>query len=266
MAKEAAINTVTNPEHEKQGRASKEAHNRSDKGGGGHDVKDNPHGHPGEAGSSPEGPMEGPLMTFTQMLESLAAVSSGFIYASGNEEDDDMMSAPIQDEPPTPPMSDEPGLPMDDEGIQSDPAPAAPMGMGGTGINEDELLNQLNQIVTPILVMQGFEGEISDQVMEACSSDNILLERNIIKFDDATRMAQLQMICALLISRQKNTQLYQMFKKACEICQQSKLEIQKQEFAAAQALAQKFLVKVSTTNNSSVARNSAQNLLPSTQH
>jgi len=57
-----------------------------------------------------------------------------------------------------------------------------------------------------------------------------------------------------------------MFKKASEIRNNMKLQIQKNEYAAAQALAQKFLVKVSTTNNSSVARNAANDLLPETNH
>jgi hypothetical protein len=79
-------------------------------------------------------------------------------------------------------------------------------------------------------------------------------------------MAQLISVCSLLIARQKNTKEYQMYKKAADIKNNMKLEIQKREYSAASDLAQKFLVKVSTTNNSSIARKSASDLLPETQH
>ena len=114
--------------------------------------------------------------------------------------------------------------------------------------------------------MQGIEGDITEKVMEACSQDNILLEKNVIRFDDETRMAQLVSVCAILISRQKNSNEYQMYKKSSEIRNNMKLQMQKNEYAAARALAQKFLVKVSTTNNSSVARDAANDLLPQTNH
>lgn len=136
-------------------------------------------------------------------------------------------------------------------------------------INEDsekELLDQLNQIFTPILVMQKYEGDMSDKIQETLSEASVLTEQNIIKFDDATRMAQLISTCALLIARQKNSEKYQMYQKAATIRNKMKLDIQKEEYNAAKELAQKFLVKVSTTNNSSVARDAATDLLPETQH
>ena len=183
------------------------------------------------SGNSPDGPMGGELMTWTKLLENLDSVQDGMDQVT--EDDDNIMDAPVT-------------------------------GMGGS--NDEELLSALNQIFTPILVMQQLDGDIVERVQEACSVDNVLLERNIIKFDDATRMAQLTMVCALLIARQKNSKQYQMYKKAAEIRNAMKLEIQKQEYAAAQTLAQKFLVRVSTTGNSSAARQSATSLLPETQH
>jgi len=225
---------------EESGRTNRENANKKVTGGGsGHDVKDIPHDKP-PAGSNPDGIMGGPLMTWTKMLENLDAVSDGIESIS-----EDPMNASLDG-------------PMDST---EDSTPHM-----GIGSNDDELLDELNQIFTPILIMQGFEGDIADRIQEACSEDNVLLERNIIKFDDATRMAQLISVCALLIARQKNTEQYQTYKKASQIRNSMKLEIQKQEYAAAQTLAQKFLVKVSTTNNSSIARQSAQNLLPETQH
>ena len=49
-------------------------------------------------------------------------------------------------------MQENPDI-MDSE-MPSEPA-------GETGGGDEELLNSLNQIFTPILVMQGFEGELS---------------------------------------------------------------------------------------------------------
>ena len=126
--------------------------------------------------------------------------------------------------------------------------------------------SELNKLFTPILVMQGFEGSIADQINEAFSEASVLTEKNMISFDNKTRMAQLISVCALLIARQKNSEKYQLYKKAAIIKNKMKLDIQKEEYDRAQALAQKFLVKVSTTNNSSIARDAANNLLPETQH
>jgi hypothetical protein len=200
----------------------------------GEDVKDIPHNTPPAAGTTPTGPMKGNLMNWTQMLESMDEVSENIDTLN----DPDIEDAPIE----TP-----------------DPAPVAT-------VDDDELLNELNQIFTPILVMQGFEGSIADQINEAFSEASVLTEKNIISFDNETRMAQLISICALLIAKQKNSEKYQMYKKAAVIKNKMKLDIQKDEYDAAQALAQKFLVKVATTNNSSVARYAANELLPETQH
>jgi hypothetical protein len=196
-------------------------------------LKDINHDKP-PSGQNPSGPMGGELMNWTKMLENMAAVSNSIDGIA--EEGEDLENISVNDPSDT--------------------------NIGG---NDDELLNNLNQIFTPILVMQRFEGDVADRIQEACSEDNVLLERNIIKFDDATRMSQLVSVCALLIARQKNTQQYQMYKNAATIRNKMKLEIQKQEYAAAKALAQKFLVKVSTTG-SPVARSAANDLLPETQH
>jgi hypothetical protein len=213
------------------------ANNKKDTGGEGKPNKDIPNLRPPTAGVTADGPMHGPLMNYTQMLESL-----DLILENLENSDPDMMETPIEDTAP----------------------PPTDVGSGGSG--DDDLLNELNEIFTPILVMQGIEGDISDQIQEAFSESSVLLERNIIKFDDSSRMAQLISVCALLIQRHRNSPKYQMFKKAMDILNSTKLEMQKEVYGAAQALAQKYLVKVSTTNNSSVARNSASRLLPETQH
>jgi hypothetical protein len=197
-------------------------------------VRDTPlksidHAKPPSAGQNPDGPMNGELMTFTQMLENIAAIQTGIDYTSA----DDTFDGPVDSQ-----------------------------SLGG---NDEELLNQLNQIFTPILVMQNFEGDITDRIQEACSEENALLERNIINFDDATRMAQLISVCALLIAKQQGTQQYQMYKQASKLRTKMKLEIQKQHYEAAKTLATKFLVKVSTTSIGP-ARDAAKDLLPATQH
>lgn len=192
---------------------------------------------PGIDGHSTDGPMGGPNMTFIQMLEAM-----NFIVESL----EDPVETPLENE-------------------QIDTQVDTP-GKVITSEDEQELLDHLNQIFTPILVMQGFEGDISDRIQEAFSEASVLMERNIISFDDKARMAQLISVCALLIAQKKNSPKFDMYKKAAAVRNQMKLEIQKDNYDEAKALAQKFLVKVSTTNNSSFARDAAQDLLPETQH
>lgn len=206
----------------------------------GEDVNDIPHDKP-SSGNSPTGPMNGNLMTWTKMLESMDVLLES-ISEIHRFESTDIMDDNINEQP------------LDDA--------AEPAG----SVDEQELLNKLNEIFTPILVMQGFEGDISDKIQEAFEEASLLMERNIISFDSSTRMAQLISVCALLIAQQKNTAKFQMYKKAAAIRNQMKIDIQKDEYDEAKALAQKFLVKVSTTNNSSFARDAANDLLPETQH
>lgn len=199
------------------------------------DISHNPHP---SSGTNPTGPMKGNLMNWTQMLESM-----------------DEISDRIND------LSDNPNILEDEINPENNFN-----GNNNDNVNDDELLDELNKLFTPILVMQGFEGSIADQINEAFSEASVLTEKNMISFDNKTRMAQLISVCALLIARQKNSEKYQLYKKASVIKNKMKIDIQKEEYDKAQALAQKFLVKVSTTNNSSIARNAANELLPETQH
>ena len=196
-------------------------------------IEDIAHDKPA-SGQNPTGFMKGPLMNWrTQMLEAMDDISTAITTQN--------TSADIEDEP-----------------ISGDTS-------GNTDIDQD-LLKELNDIFTPILVMQGFENGISRQVQESYEQADVLTEKNIIQFDDTTRMAQLLSTCAILLQKKKNTEKYQMYAKAAAIRNQMKLDMQKEEYDAAKALAQKYLVMVSTTNNSSVARDAATNLLPETQH
>ena len=200
----------------------------------GKDVINNPHNAPTD-GHCTVGAMGGGLMTFTKILEAMTAIVESI--------ESPMPETSISDEP-----IDEPNKGVIDQD------------------GEKELLDHLNQIFTPILVMQGFEGDIADKIQEAFSEASVLMERNIISFDDKARMAQLISVCSLLIAQKKGDQKFDIYKKAADVRNQMKLEIQKDYYDEAKSLAQKFLVKVSTTNNSTFARDAAQDLLPETQH
>ncbi len=199
-------------------------------------IHDNPHNAP-TSGQHPEGPMKGHLMNWTQMLEAMRIIleSMNEMVGSGVE----VGMEPISDEPST---------------------------TEGSPDKEKELLDKLNKIFTPILVMQGYENDIAHKVQESCEQAEVFSERNVIQFDDTTRMAQLISTCAILLQQQKNTQNYQLYAKASAIRNQTKINMQKEEYDAAKALAQKYLVMVSTSNNSPVARDAATSLLPQTQH
>ncbi len=132
--------------------------------------------------------------------------------------------------------------------------------------DETKAMEELSRIFTPVLVMQDFEKDIADKSMAELESADVLTERTIIQFDDETRMSQLIAVCAKIIAKQKNTEAWQMFKKASVIKKEAALNMQKEEYDDAKILAQKYLVAVSTTNPSSVARNAATELLPQTQH
>lgn len=141
--------------------------------------------------------------------------------------------------------------------------------LGSTEVDStdnSDLLDKLDRIFTPILVMQKMEQSIADESNKELADSGTLTEKTMISFDDPDRMAQLQSVCALLIAQKKNTENWQLYKKAAAVKNQSKLNIQKEEYEAAKNLAQKYLIKVSTTNNSAVARDAAKELLPQTQH
>lgn len=129
-------------------------------------------------------------------------------------------------------------------------------------VNQEQLVDELNKIFTPVLIMQNYETDKSDQIKEALSEASLLTEKNIIQFDNETKMAQLIATCALLIARAKNTPDYQKFIQASRDKKQAKIDIQTAEYNDAKDLAQKYLVNVSTKNGSAVARRLATELLP----
>lgn len=206
------------------------ANNKKTINSDGEDIKDIPHDKPASAGAKSEDMMHGDLMNFTQILEALDVIDSSMSELSAD---------------------------VGNETIDSTPSGE---------IDMDELVEELNKIFTPVLVMQSMEKDISDKANSEISEATVLTERNMISFDDPARMAQLRSVCALIIARKKNTEKWQVYQKAANIKTSAKLDIQKEEYDAAETLAQKYLVKVSTTSNSSVARDAANELLPQTQH
>lgn len=235
----ATMKSMTTPGTDEESMYAKfrsiQDHNRQDIGGAGKPVKDIPHNKPG-GGQNPTGAFDKNVTNWTNLLESLDDVENGI-----DENQNDIMTQSLDNE-----------VTPEDEGNDS--------------VSNDELLEELNKIFTPILVMQGFEKDMSDKITEAYSEADVLNEKTLIKWDDQARMSQLIKVCALLISRKKNTEKYQMYKKASIIARKMAIEIQKDEYEGAKTLAEKYLVKVSTTNNNSVARKAAKELLPETQH
>lgn len=126
--------------------------------------------------------------------------------------------------------------------------------------NDDIIMDELTKIFLPVLITQQLQGDVSSEIHESCSMDNVLFERNIVQFDNKTRYEQLVKVCAILINRHRNSQEFQLYKKAHSIAKNMVIKMQQNDYGAATALAQKFLNKISTMGTSSVARNAAQEL------
>lgn len=142
----------------------------------------------------------------------------------------------------------------------------APVDSTPAPLDDKALLDELNKIFTPVLVMQGYQADIADKVNATVSEAAVLTEMNMMKFDEPSRMAQLIAVCARLINKQRNTPEWQLYKKAAILRNKASVDMQKKTYDEAKTLAQKYLVMVSTTNNSSEARDAANDLMPQTQH
>lgn len=193
-----------------------------------------PKGNPRDSKTTDGGVMKSPLMTFTKMLEAMDEVETSMESPAEEPDTKDILDEPTETEAP----------------VQSD----------------DDLLDTLNKIFTPVLITQGVEQEIADKANTEMTEAAVLTEKNMIAFDDETRMAQLIATCALLIARKKDTANWKLFAKAAAIKTKAKIAIQNEEYDAAKTLAQKYLLQVSNTSNSAVARQAATELLPQTQH
>lgn len=196
-------------------------------------MGEQPHVAPNNSGRTAEGPFGGSMMNWSNLLVYLEEALDAMETLSAEDEADVGM---------------------------------APVGMPPASGDNSDLLERLNKLFTPVLVMQGFENDMADKLQESFSEAAVLTEQNVFKFDDQTRMAQLISVCALLIAQKKQSEMYKIFEKSSALARQSKLNIQREEYDEAKALAQQFLVMVSTTNNSPVARKAATDMLPATQH
>lgn len=195
-------------------------------------MKDQPHEKPPVTGSQ-DGPFSTPMMNYSNILAFLEEAEEAYNQMKSEEEAD---------------------------------IGGVPMGMPPAETDRSKLLQELDQIYTPVLIMQGFENDIADKAEENFAEAAVITEKNIFKFDDSTRMAQIIATAAMIIARDKQTEKWKVYEKSSMLARQAKLDIQREEYEEAKILAQQYLVKVATTNNSSVARKAANDLLPCTQH
>jgi len=140
------------------------------------------------------------------------------------------------------------------------PLENVPSNQPNSMMGDAKLLEEINAIYTPILVSQELDHDIQGRIQEACSKENVLVESNLVKFDADTRKAQLISLCSLLIARQANSPDYQAYKQASNVRKAMKLKIQKDNYAGAVALADKYLQNLSATGTSSVVRSAATDL------
>lgn len=162
--------------------------------------------------------------------------------------------------------SDEKEEPSDDtaaDELDSEEDDSSEFGVSDAeAVDDTGVMDELKKIYTPILIMQSYETKEScDRMKESFSQANVLTEQNVIKFDNETRVAQLLSVCALLLARKKNSEKWQAFKKAAALQRKMKIEIQKEEAAAAKELARKFLDETAAGDNED-AKSSAAKLLP----
>ena len=198
----------------------------------GEDVKDLPKHAPTTGTGKYTSPFDTSMMSWSEMANVLSVVKSNIDVLM-----EDVLSAPAE---------------LEIQNVSDD--------------IETKVIEQLNTLFTPVLVMQSFETQINDKIQESFEQANVLTERNIIKFDDQTRMTQLISTAAILLNKERQTPQYKAYEQATMIKNKSKIEMTKNCYDEAKGIVQKYLVKVSTTNNSADARNAATDLLPETQH
>lgn len=124
----------------------------------------------------------------------------------------------------------------------------------GPGRTDTEaLIDELNRLYTPILVANDITARVTDDPATPQGG-------NVIKFDPATRKAQLISVCARLISKYRNDPDYQIYVQASRAAQASKLKMQKDQHAASIALADEYLSRLAATASDGDASRAAQSL------
>ena len=115
-----------------------------------------------------------------------------------------------------------------------------------SNVSEEELFNQLNKLFLPVVRMQDAEQPVQESA--------VVMEKNVFCLDDATKVAQLLSLCAMLIARAKDTEAYKTYIRASEERRNAKIDIQNAEASEARALATKYLNTLSANSDDEGAR------------
>ena len=141
--------------------------------------------------------------------------------------DDDVDSIEIDEDVPP---SEEP---VEDDATKTEP-----------NVSEEELFNQLNKLFLPVVRMQDAEQPVQESTA--------VMEKNVFHLDDATKVAQLLSLCAMLIAKAKDTEAYRTYIRASEERRNAKIDIQNAEASEARDLATKYLNTLSTNDDGGV--------------
>ena len=144
------------------------------------------------------------------------------------DEDNDVGNIEVDEDVP----SEEP---VEDDATETEP-----------NVSEEELFAQLNKLFLPVVRMQDAE--------EPVQESTVVMEKNVFRLDDASKVAQLLSLCAMLIARAKDTEAYKTYIRASEERRNAKIDIQNTEASEARALAAKYLNTLSANNDDEGAR------------
>lgn len=122
--------------------------------------------------------------------------------------------------------------------------------------DSEALIDELKQLYTPILIT----GELSARMAEQVAETDSPRAGNTIKFDDETRKAQLISVCARLIAKYKGSPDYKTYTQAAQVARIEKLKMQKDNHAAAVAIANEYLARLAAEAEDPTARQAASAL------
>lgn len=125
--------------------------------------------------------------------------------------------------------------PVEDDATETEP-----------NVSEEELFAQLNKLFLPVVRMQDAEQPVQEST--------VVMEKNVFRLDDASKVAQLLSLCAILIARAKDTEAYKTYIRASEERRNAKIDIQNAEASEARALAAKYLNTLSANDDDEGAR------------
>ena len=120
--------------------------------------------------------------------------------------------------------------PVEDDATETEP-----------NVSEEELFAQLNKLFLPVVRMQDAEQPVQEST--------VVMEKNVFRLDDASKVAQLLSLCAMLIARAKDTEAYKTYIRASEERRNAKIDIQNAEASEARALAAKYLNTLSANDD-----------------